>query len=59
MERKFINFKTQRRRRQKSKTGVSVVPQKGLMSSKTFEKRRKFIEFMESDKSLNHKLGLN
>ena len=27
-------FETQRRRNQKSKTGVSVAPQKGLMSSK-------------------------
>ena len=29
-------FKTQDRRHQKSKTGVSVTPQKGLMSSKNF-----------------------
>ena len=29
-------FKTQRRRHQKSKTGVSVAPRKGLMSSKNF-----------------------
>ena len=29
-----FGFETQRRHRQKSKTGVSVVPQKGLMSSK-------------------------
>ena len=31
-------FKTQDRRHQKSKTGVSVAPQKGLMSSKIFFK---------------------
>ena len=30
-------FETQRRHHQKSKTGVSVVPQKGLMSSKKKE----------------------
>ena len=29
-------FETQRRRHQKSKTGVSVAPQKGLMFSKIF-----------------------
>ena len=29
-------FETQRRRHHKSKTGVSVAPQKGLMSSKKF-----------------------
>ena len=33
-------FETQGRRHQKSKTGVSVVPPKGLMSSKIFSKRR-------------------
>ena len=33
-------FETQRRRHQKSKTGVSVAPQKGLMSSKIFMKNR-------------------
>ena len=31
-------FETQRRHNQKSKTGVSVAPQKGLMSSKFFFK---------------------
>ena len=30
---------TQRRRHQKSKTGVPVVPQKGLMSSKNLKKK--------------------
>ena len=29
-------FETQRRRHQKSKTGVSVAPQKGLVSAKNF-----------------------
>ena len=29
-------FETQRKRHQKSETGVSIVPQKGLMSSKFF-----------------------
>ena len=33
-------FETQRRRYQKSKTGVSVVQQKGLMSSKKVLKKR-------------------
>ena len=32
-------FETQRRHHQKSKTGVSVAPQKGLMSSKIFLKK--------------------
>ena len=32
-------FETQRRRYQKSKTGVSVAPQKGLLSSKFFFKK--------------------
>ena len=31
-----FGFETQRRRHQKSKTGVSVAPQKGLMSSNNF-----------------------
>ena len=31
-------FETQRRRHQKSKTGVSMTPQKGLMSSKNLKK---------------------
>ena len=35
-------FETQRRRHQKSDTGVSVAPQKGLMSSK-FEKKKKIV----------------
>ena len=34
-------FETQRRRPQKPKTGVSVAPQKGLMSSKNFLKEFK------------------
>ena len=33
-------FETQRRHHQKSKTGVSVAPQKGLMSSKNLEKKK-------------------
>ena len=32
-------FETQRRHHQKSKTGVSVAPQKGLMSAKVFFKK--------------------
>ena len=32
-------FEIQRRRYQKSKTGVSVAPQKGFMSSKNFKKK--------------------
>ena len=32
-------FKTKRSRQQKFKTGVSVAPQKGLVSSKTFQKK--------------------
>ena len=32
-------FETQRRHHQKSKTGVSVAPQKGLMSYKNFKKK--------------------
>ena len=32
-------FETQRRHHQKSKTGVLMVPQKGLMSSKIFLKK--------------------
>ena len=48
-------FETQRRRNQKSKTGVSVAPQKGLMSSKNLKKKKKFEvlinhgEFQEED----------
>ena len=34
-------FKTQGRHHQKSKTGVSVAPRKGLVSSKTFFKKIK------------------
>ena len=34
-------FETQKRRHHKSKTGVSVAPQKGLMSYKNFKKKRK------------------
>ena len=33
-------FETQGRHHQKSKTGVSVAPQKGLMSSKNFKKKK-------------------
>ena len=35
------DFETQGRRHQKSKTGVSVAPQKGLVSSKNFKKKKK------------------
>ena len=35
-QRIYHSFETQGRRHQKSKTCVSVAPQKGLMSSKTF-----------------------
>ena len=34
-------FGTRRRRHQKSQTGVSVAPQKGLMSYKKFKKRKR------------------
>ena len=36
-----LALKTQRRPHQKSETGVSVAPQKGLMSSKIFFKKKK------------------
>ena len=36
-------FETQRRRHQKTKRGVSVAPQKGLMSSKFFFKKNGII----------------
>ena len=35
------DFETQRRRHQKSKTGLSVAPQKGFMSSKNLKKKKK------------------
>ena len=35
-----FGFETQRRHHQKSKTGVSVGPRKGFMSSKNFFKRK-------------------
>ena len=38
-------FKTQRRCHQNSKTGVSVAPQKGLMSSKIFLKNKNNVGF--------------
>ena len=42
-------FETQRRRHQKSKTGVSVAPQKGLMSSNLFLKPSSYqIEYLVS-----------
>ena len=40
-------FETQGRHHQKSKTGVSVAPQKGLMSSKRFLKKKKKKEDFE------------
>ena len=36
-------YETQRRRHLKSKTGVSVAPQKALMSSKNFQEKREKI----------------
>ena len=40
-------FETQRRHHQKSKIGVSVTPQKGLMSSKkNFKKKKKLHAFL-------------
>ena len=35
----YSGFEIQRRHHQKSKTGVSVAPQKGLMSSKKMKKK--------------------
>ena len=40
-------FETQRRHHQKSKTGVSVVPQKELMSSKHFFKKQNIFIILE------------
>ena len=37
-------FESQGRRQQKSKTGASVAPQKGLVSSKNFLKREKNVD---------------
>ena len=39
-------FETQRRRHKKSKTGVSVTPQKGLMSSKKFILKKECLFFI-------------
>ena len=48
-------FKTQRRRHQKSETGVSVAPQKGLMSSKKEKKKKINLEMcMISDGYLDN-----
>ena len=38
----YSGFETQRRHYQKSKTGVSVTPQKGLLSSKKIFKKKMF-----------------
>ena len=38
----YSGFETQRRRHQKSKTGVSVAPQKGLMSNKNLKQKKKY-----------------
>ena len=46
----YSGFETQRRRHQKSKTGVSVAPQKGLMSSKKFLKIKKNVKLKENTK---------
>ena len=37
----YSGFETKRRHHQKSKTGVSVTPQKGLMSSEFLKKKKK------------------
>ena len=42
---KQFNVETQRRRHQKSKTGVSVAPQKGLLSSTNFKKKQNNLMF--------------
>ena len=48
-------FETQRRRHQKSETGVSVAPQKGLMSSKKEKKKKINLEMcMISDGYLDN-----
>ena len=45
-----FGFETQRRRHQKSKTGVSVAPQKGLVSSKNFKfKKNKVLKRFLAD----------
>ena len=41
----YPGFETQGRRHQKSKTGVSVAPRKGLMSSKNLKKKKTDIEY--------------
>ena len=52
-------FETQGRRRQKSKTGVSVAPRKGFMSSKTFLKKRYSRLSMRSVLSGVHEISLH
>ena len=42
-------FETQGRRHQKSLTGVSVAPQKGLMSSKNLLKKKRSLEMTYVD----------
>ena len=44
-----LGFETQRRRQQKSKTGASVAPQKGLLFSKNFTKNNKTIVVQPTD----------
>ena len=46
-------FDTQRRHHQKSKTGVSVAPQKGLMSSKNLKQKTKKLLSQYFEISLN------
>ena len=46
-------FETQRRRHQKSKTGVSVAPQKGLMSSKIYIYNKKQFLFKTDEVRLS------
>ena len=50
-------FQTQRRCHQKSKTGVSAAPQKGLMSFKNLIKTRMHSSRMRTARSLTIKVG--
>ena len=60
-------FETQRRRHQKTKTGVPVAPQKGLMSSKIFKNvtlyginlQQQFSFFLQSIQTLLYLLLLS
>ena len=44
----YSGFETQRRRHQKSKTGVSVAPQKGLMASKKNLKKERCMKIEDT-----------